>query len=81
MAPEVLAQPSAHEAAQLPPGLLASYDEKVDCWAVGVLVGGGDNGPFAARGRCRVSTLGVGWRALRGCQLAWVEALPIAALH
>ncbi|GBF92590.1 aurora protein [Raphidocelis subcapitata] len=38
MAPEVLAQPSAEEAARLPPALLRCYDEKVDCWGVGVLV-------------------------------------------
>lgn len=38
MAPEVLAQPAAEEAAALPPGCLPSYDEKADVWGVGVLV-------------------------------------------
>jgi hypothetical protein len=34
----VLAQPTAEEAAALPPSWLASYDERVDVWGVGVLV-------------------------------------------
>ncbi|KAI8465684.1 MAG: hypothetical protein J3K34DRAFT_525156 [Monoraphidium minutum] len=38
MAPEVLAQPCAEEAAAVPPGWLASYNEKADVWSVGVLV-------------------------------------------
>jgi hypothetical protein len=38
MAPEVLAQPSAEEAATMPPSWLASYNEKADIWGVGVLV-------------------------------------------
>jgi len=38
MAPEVLAQPSAEQAASIPSEWLASYDEKVDVWGVGILV-------------------------------------------
>jgi serine/threonine protein kinase len=41
MAPEVLAQPSAEEAAALPPGWVPCYDDKADVWSLGALVGGG----------------------------------------
>lgn len=38
MAPEVMSQPSAEEAAFLPPGWVPSYDGKVDVWSLGALL-------------------------------------------
>jgi len=38
IAPEVLAQPSAEEAAELPKGWIPTYDEKVDIWSLGALL-------------------------------------------
>lgn len=37
---QVLAQPTAEEAAQLPRGGIPTYDEKADVWSLGALVGG-----------------------------------------
>ncbi|GBF90030.1 aurora protein [Raphidocelis subcapitata] len=38
IAPEVLAQPSAEEAAALPPGCVPTYDAKADVWSLGALL-------------------------------------------
>ncbi|KIZ00624.1 aurora kinase, other [Monoraphidium neglectum] len=50
MAPEVLAQPGAEEAAALPAGWLPSYTDKADVWSLGALLVEALTGgvPFAA---------------------------------